>query len=53
MPYSVFFFFFFFFFLISATTLVQSWLSQQFSSIEGSPEFVAAISGVSSFAGRF
>jgi hypothetical protein len=41
------------FFLISATTHVKPWLSQQFSSIQGGPEFVPAIYGVSSFAGRF
>jgi len=42
----------FFFFLISATTHAESWLSPQFSSIQGGLGLVPTISGVSSFAGR-
>jgi hypothetical protein len=39
-------------FLISATTHVESWLSPQFSSIQGGRGLVPTISGVSSFAGH-
>jgi hypothetical protein len=42
-----------YFFLISATTHVESWLSQQFSSIRGGLELVPIISGVSSFVGHY